>query len=51
MGGYWWTDTRDSDSLIHSCALTNDKSYFNRQIYKKNTESMSYGFSVRILRD
>ena len=51
IGGYWWTDTRDNDSLIHSCALTNDKSFFDRQPIKKNPENMSYGLSVRILKD
>ena len=50
-GGYWWTDTRDNDLLIHSCALTYDNSYFDRHFTKKKPEIMSYGFSVRILKD
>jgi len=51
LGGYWWTDTRDTDSSIHSCTLTYDKAYFDRQFITKNPESRSYGFSVRILKD
>jgi hypothetical protein len=45
---YTWAVTkylynrRDNDSLIHSCALTNDKSYFDRQNIKKNLEIISY---------
>ena len=52
IGGYWWTDTRGSESLVHNCALTYDKSFFNRQFITKNLEECkSYGFSVRILKD
>lgn len=51
IGSYWWTDSRNDDSIMHSCALYFDKCYLDRVQSNRKPESMSYGFSVRILKD
>ena len=51
IGSYWWSDTRNKDSTFRFCSLLFDKQYFDRITNKINTEIMSYGFSVRIVKD